>query len=284
MNKIDFSYSEALKIVELYKKEEKTIKDISLIFNVSKTPIKRILKREGVFIPNKRSQRKYDLNESYFEEINSFDSSYCFGFLMADGYNNENRGVIELSSAQDVSILEDINVCLGSNKPIRKIKQGEYESYRISWNSKKLSEDLKRLGCMQAKTHCIKFPNIEERYMSSFIRGYFDGDGCISWGYTPKSNYFGNTIWSSVSITGTEDFCIRLASLLKERLDINSYLYTRHKERDNIKTLGISGNNQIMAFERWIYGDGNLFLERKKIKFKELFEKVEERKKLLKRK
>ena len=39
--------------------------------------------------------RKYSLNESYFDDIDTADKAYFLGYLMADGYNDEKRGVVE---------------------------------------------------------------------------------------------------------------------------------------------------------------------------------------------
>ena len=41
--------------------------------------------------------RKYTLNKNYFDIIDSFDKAYFLGYLMDDGYNSEDRGVIEVS-------------------------------------------------------------------------------------------------------------------------------------------------------------------------------------------
>ena len=45
-----------------------------------------------------------------------------------------------------------------------------------------MSSDIAKAGAMQCKTHLLTFPStniLPHELISHFIRGYFDGDGCI---------------------------------------------------------------------------------------------------------
>lgn len=56
---------------------------------------------------------------------------------------------------------------------------------RLTITNKKIAKDLIKCGCIPNKSLVLKFP--DERIFASkdlirhFIRGYFDGDGCISY-------------------------------------------------------------------------------------------------------
>ena len=45
---------------------------------------------------------KYTLNKNYFDVIDFQNKAYCLGYFMADGYNNEKRGVIEISCSEKI--------------------------------------------------------------------------------------------------------------------------------------------------------------------------------------
>jgi intein/homing endonuclease len=45
---------------------------------------------------------------------------------------------------------------------------------------KKLHDDLVKHGCVEKKSLILQFPkDLSQELISHFVRGYFDGDGCI---------------------------------------------------------------------------------------------------------
>lgn len=224
--------------------------------------------------------RKYTLNENYFDKMDSDDKFYLLGYLMADGYNSETRGVVEVScSEKDKSFLETLNCLIGSSKPLRFVKCKEDTSYRMSLCSRRLSDKLANLGCVQAKTFKLVFPTyLNDETIHHFIRGYFDGDGCISYSFAKRDNFFGNSFLSVITITSTEEFCLHIKSYIKSKLNINSSILCRHLgNNNNNRTLQISGNNQVIKFAEWIYVNSTLFLKRKYDKLSYIKEEIEKR-------
>ena len=195
-------------IIERYKKGE-SAKVISKDFGITPPSIYGLLKRRKIERRTySESSRRYTLNETYFDNINTEEKAYFLGFLYADGYNNETRGVVELScSEKDKEILEKFSKLVDSNKPVRFIESNGAKSCRIDLCSRKLCSALNAIGCVQTKTFKLKFPLLKEDLISHFIRGYFDGDGCLSYGTTPKDNIFGNAFNSVITFVSTEEFC-----------------------------------------------------------------------------
>jgi hypothetical protein len=74
----------------------------------------------------------------------------------------------------------------------------------------KIVSDLYKHGCVNNKTFKIKLPKLREDLIRHFIRGYFDGDGCIS--------------LPNIKILGNEDF---ISSLQKFRLYVNIFKLSR---------------------------------------------------------
>lgn len=135
-------------------------------------------------------ERIYKINDSFFDEIDCEEKAYILGFMYADGCNEINPEKCKYSISmsqlhQDIDILEKINQAMNSNYPIqiRLQKENRKQKCVLSISSKKLSNALCKLGCSKAKTFLIRFPKenqyFNENLMHHFIRGYFDGDGCI---------------------------------------------------------------------------------------------------------
>jgi Mor family transcriptional regulator len=231
-------------------------------YNISPTTVCNILHNNG-FKTNfyKTCAKKYDINETFFDNINTEEKAYILGLLYADGYNNESRNSVNLSLAEtDKNILDKITLLIQPTKPlqfveIQKNNPKKQNQYRLVIANKHISQQLVKLGCMQAKTFKITFPEwLQDDLIPHFIRGYCDGDGYIN-------KNFHNP---SFSITGTEIFCNKLAEILKEKCNINSSLYTRHKERNhNIRTLTTNGRQQVVRFLEYVYKNANIFLDRK---------------------
>jgi len=272
--KLIFSNNQKLDIRVQYLNNKKPIAWIAQNYNISVTPIKKVLKELEVKIRSPReTSRKYFLNENYFNIINTYDKVYFLGLLMADGYNNEKRGTVTLILVKkDKQILKRFCDYIKTNKPIIDVKSTHErwsDTCRMEICSQNISKKLSRYGCGQAKTFKLKFPKfLKGDLVRHFIRGYFDGDGCISYCYARRNNFFNNSFLSIVSFTSTKSFCLYLQKYFKNNLKINSSITCRHPDKkNNIRTLRISGNKQVIKFMKWLYKDVDLYLERKYLKF-----------------
>ena len=200
--------------------------------------------------------RKYPmLDENYFEQIDTEAKAYFLGLLYADGYNNEEKGIITLSiNKEDIDILEKLKSYIQPTKPIYIIKAKKPEHSDIAnltFTSKKLSKDLANNGCVQRKTFKILFPNIKEELKRHFIRGYLDGDGYIS-----KDIKYPET-----TLIANKDFCLYLKEYLKKQLNINCSLGNISK--DLILVIRIGGRKQVVKFLEYLYNNSTIYLYRK---------------------
>jgi hypothetical protein len=67
----------------------------------------------------KNGMRRYELNENYFDVIDSHDKAYILGFLFADGCNNPKKYTISISlQEEDKDILEKMRILIGSEKKL----------------------------------------------------------------------------------------------------------------------------------------------------------------------
>jgi LAGLIDADG-like domain len=218
-------------------------------YNVNCGSVHDVLKKRGVvFRSRSESKRKYNLNESKFDCIDSCESAYWLGFLLADGCVVGKDVVLQLKE-EDKNHLELFNFFLESNYPIR--HREKTKSYRIDIRSDRLSNSLISQGCIPRKSLRLEFPNTIPAYYSSLIRGYFDGDGTIFY-----SN--GNTI---VSFAGTEDFLTSVREIIKEETNANGSIKKHNKS--NVYYLTYSGSFQAESVCQYLYQDCTICLKRK---------------------
>lgn len=133
------------------------------------------------FFGKSDDERKYKVNDDYFSKWSS-DMAYILGFWFADGYMRKTVDNCYLFNfkqhKRDLYLLENIRSKMESNYPISFINGTNCYSFTI--NSKKIYEDIIKLGGSERKSLTVKFPDVPKEYLPDFIRGYFDGDGTIS--------------------------------------------------------------------------------------------------------
>lgn len=121
------------------------------------------------------------VNENFFAEW-SPEMAYVLGFFAADGCISKNATrqnyYLDFTST-DLDVLEKIKSAMQAEQKISKRERNERWNlpYRIQIGSKKLFYDLYKIGFTPNKSKTLTFPNVPNKYLSDFIRGFFDGDG-----------------------------------------------------------------------------------------------------------
>ena len=219
------------------------------------------------------AKRKYELNEHYFDAIDTEEKAYWLGFLYADGYNNEKRHEIKIRLAiQDEDFLIKFRNTLFPNKdkPIYyyqkkdKNNKNKIAFCEIVIDSKNISEKLKDYGCVQAKTFKLSFPKwLDKKLYSHFIRGVFDGDGsiCLSVLKTGKHK-------TMFSIIGYRPFMQEINNIIANNCGLNCNKLIDYKGKDErIATVAWTGCRQCIKIRDYLYKDATIFMQRKYDKF-----------------
>lgn len=241
-------------------------------YGVCHKVILKHLKKLNITINQRLSMSKYNLNENYFDIIDTPNKAYILGFLYADGYNNLSKCTISISLQEDdVDILNKMKDELCSNRELEYIDYSNkhdfgynYKNqYRLRVFSAHMCSTLNDIGMVQNKSLILKFPNISYELYKHFIRGYFDGDGSYC-GYYTKSNKFQPLI----TFTSTNEMCKSIKNVLSNELNIPcGNIYDASCHNGVTKVLSISGKNQVKLVLDWLYEDADMFLERKYQKF-----------------
>ena len=249
------------KIIKDYLSGKSTI-EISKDFNVCDSSIGRLLKKYEIPIREMSiAKRIYQINENYFDNIDSEIKAYILGLFYADGYNNTKRNCVRISlHKKDIDIIEKIRKELFPNndKPIGFSRKKNCDDLRyLDITNKHISKTLNDLGFTQGKTFKIIFPQwLSNDLYKHFIRGYFDGDGCLTYFINEKM-----TIKPKFEIIGTEDFCVDISNILGYKG------YTKNVGNKNIVRWQLSGRKQILNVCTFLYTDVNIFMKRKYDKF-----------------
>lgn len=153
-------------------------------YNINRKTLSRYLKKK--FDVKPLQDGKLPVDSSYFNVIDNIHKAYWLGFLYADGAVSSTRNAIELAlKEEDKQHIYKFKEALKSSHKVTrkeiKNKSGTVSiAYRISIRDKQLKMALTEQGCMPNKSYIVTLPSIEEKYMSHFLRGFFEGDGHIT--------------------------------------------------------------------------------------------------------
>lgn len=219
-------------------------------------------------------KRRNNIHYDYFNKIDTEYKAYILGFIYADGSivyttdNRENSLVISIQK-EDSYILEKLLKEVNNNSLIDKKPQKDnwrnQKTARI--NSTEICRALENIGCFRNKTSVgMNFPNLPIELIPHFIRGFFDGDGCINikkdiyrgknkttinyskrLAFTCTDNIFLDKLTSHLPITKVYKRVVR------RKLLVYTYWIERQPDIENVKN--------------YLYKNANYFLKRKKDKF-----------------
>jgi hypothetical protein len=225
-----------------------------------------------------KALHKYTLDDTVFETIDTEEKAYWLGFLYADGYNHESKTCISLRLQEsDLEILEKFQNFLKTDCPIksyeRTTRTGKYRKYyELCICSSKISSDLTKLGCIQAKTYIIEFPSVSivpSVLIRHFIRGYFDGDGCISITKRTDRNIRGNSDRVQFTIAGKKSFIEKCQEYICENTNLPKTAINRSKDGFSV-SLHYSGINSVIKILNYLYTGSKIYLKRKHDKYMNL--------------
>lgn len=211
------------------------------------------------------------LNHNFFKKWSS-EMAYVLGFFAADGnmIKNKRGGHYIAFYSNDKELLVKIRTLLKSTQKIAlKKKNPLYSgrpSYQIQIGSKEIYSDLLKLGLVPNKSLVLKVPAMPAKFFNHFVRGYFDGDGCVyfrkNWA---KDRNKLRWVFQTRFTSGSRQFLSRLSCLLRN-LEIckGGYLYDKGSSHELVFS-----HNDGFALFRFMYDNvpPDVYLERKYKKF-----------------
>lgn len=119
--------------------------------------------------------RKYKVNELFFD-AQSQDSAYVAGWIAGDGsitYGKDAK-IYLMGSHDEYSHLRSMADRMGSSHEVRLYKN---KSSGVQIGSQRLVSGLTQGFGLEKHLGVIKVPSLQEEFVRSFVRGYFDADG-----------------------------------------------------------------------------------------------------------
>ena len=194
-----------------------------------------------------------EYNRHIFDEINTSDKAYWLGFIIADGYLNDNKNMLRIKLGdKDKHHLEKFIQFIDGDESMLKSEKhnitGNTQWY-VSTYSPQIHDALKQLGVEQAKSGKEHIPPIEEKYYRDFIRGLWDGDGFI------RENL------SGIGLVGSRECLEFVQNLFQKELDIKPLKIYDHYNTYKIEYR--STKKAIPKILSYLYQDGDTSLDRK---------------------
>ena len=245
---------------------EMTKREMSKYLNRTETAIHLKCSKMGI------KSSPYTCNYHYFDFIDTEEKAYWLGFLTADGWISKNEeanaGVVGVELQYgDIKHLKKFNKSIQGNYQIT----DRWRTCSISTNKEKknhlcvlrifsltMYDSLVRLGFTNNKSFDCFIPVIPQNLTRHFIRGYFDGNGCFSF----SKRFLGVSF-----VTASEKLKNELVNCLKqENIEIKEYNHIT-EYGTTVYRPTINRIKDKIIFLDWIYGDCNIYLDRKYQKY-----------------
>lgn len=257
---------EIQQIIKNYQDLKMNLKEAGKDFSLNGLQVRNLLKENKTpQRKNAKDTRKFKVNDKFFNK-ECPDMAYILGFWAADGnvHSTENRLDLELAFV-DREILEKINLLLQNERPIKVYECANgYQKNKLYFWSKEIKEKFKEYGIVPNKTYSkdFSFPfKLSEEYVIDYIRGFFDGDGCVK-----KSNSITFEL-NSLNKTFLQD----ISDFLKRKYGINTKITTCGNRDKEMYRLYCYGEEAKKIFNI-LYTKDSLYLTRKYNKWLELLQ------------
>ena len=252
-------------IKRLYCDELKSVTYIHKYLNISEHQIYNFLKKENL-IRSVGKNFKYTCDHDFFFNIDTEEKAYWLGVIYADGnVSKRNNSYFLRISSIDKDWLSLFFKSIASNHILYREYHKKFNKYiyKVNITSNKLCEDLINLGCVPNKSKVITMPLIPDNLIRHFIRGYFDGDGTVS--YDKYLSYSDRCTLRSGICSGSKIFIEQILQ----------YIPSKHKtiqkrKNGNLYWFSLSVKDSVQ-FYNYMYHEATIYLPRKKYIFEKYF-------------
>lgn len=247
-----------------------TTTEISKKFNISPNFIKIILMHNGInpyFYKSKKPRN--NIKQDFFSNIETEKQAYWLGFILADGYlDNQGSLGVELEEKdyshlikfkEDLEIKNDIHI-YNKNSTF-----GEQINCRITVTNYYILYDLwYKWNIDLDKSNTGEMPKIDNKNLyKHLIRGYFDGNGSLT---IKKNKSTSETVCKNIGICGTK----QILSFIEEISGFDWHWSKRRDNNTNNFQIGVGRRDDCYNFLEWMYKDSKVYLDRKYEKFKNI--------------
>ncbi len=240
-------------ICELYKSGI-SAKQIGFKYSIDKRRVQKWAKEKGTLRNKNDANRIHHFNQYYFDEIDTPNKAYWLGFFYADAYNSDLNDTFKITlNGKDIGHLNKLAtiVNLSLDRVYREINPEGYDVCNIHFYSKHMCEIMTKHGCPRAKSFIIKYPEwLADNLHQHFIRGVFDGDGCLTFRKKQKE-----WKWSLMS---TKEVCEGIHNIVLQKACVNINYFYSSNTNNNTYILITSGNEKIKKVMDWLHSNSTV--------------------------
>lgn len=273
-NQITITQSMKNNIYSMYKDGISTV-NIAQKYNICDRTVVKIIKENGIKI-RRPGSKSLVLNERYFDTIDTELKAYFLGFIVADGNVRISKNGIKtfqmMLQSSDKYVLEKLLDELGcyvrkyneetekmTNLKVKPRYIKSKDEYNIQIHNQYIYDDLVSHGIVPNKTFATYIPSgIPEELIRHFIRGLFDGDGCITISNAKYKN-------ARVIFYGQDSILIPLQKILE--LNIPSLSKVKIFKKPTLSMLSYAAKQNVIDLYNYLYKDSTFYLTRKREKF-----------------
>lgn len=229
-------------------------------FNLCTTTVSRIL----ADLPKYTKARMFnpDLDEHFFQHINSDIKAYFLGLIIADGNvfvsttDNRQASISITLDLEDEYLLNAFKNAVKTNTSVGHDGRG---CGQIAVRSDIMAAELAQYGVVPRKSDKTYLPHIDKQYMGGLLRGIFDGDGSIVAKPEPNSTRFVHRI----AFCGTHQLMQDIYDYMTQNylMEMQRTVYD-YKDRQ-LSELHFNCMNDIYLLGELMYQDATVFMKRK---------------------
>ena len=243
-------------LLEKYLEEGLTQREIAKIVGKGKSTVGYWITKYGLNDKSKYAKPKYK-DPRMFNKIDTPEKAYIIGYTLADGYISDN--VIEFGCClEDKEILQFIAEYIGANytEDLTYIPEARrFPRARIHISNSVLITDFNKHCSSKENKHCPIIPKNLEKYL---VQGFFDGDGCLTWGRRKDRN----RLWQKISFTSSLKVLEGIQQILLKQCAISTII--RPKSNENCFVLEFANKRDVLKFLNFIYPDDSFIILKRK--------------------
>lgn len=221
--------------------------------------------------------RKHNVNATYFSDINTQEKAYWLGFIWADGSINKtaprcsgpNRFTLSQIETEADHLQAFIQAIECSYTPVLRDRNRTLgkRTLVLDVNSRPFCMALENLG-YGTKEQRTDIPPMPQKLLHHFIRGYFDGDGCLS---VYEQNSTRRQEWS---LTGNEKLLVKIQNILNLETSVSKNVaLKRYKRTTKAISLRYGRRSDIPSLYDYMYDGATVYMESKHQKFEKFFQR-----------